>query len=117
MIGKSSQSLVCRQLTSGDMTPKARHLRRSRTLRTRVKLTLTFTDRQAGHPPYYTVDAGQWTFQLVNNDDWRICHVTTPEICGDVLTCITLNVKTGTMYLDRWMSYEVVGVVQSPAYA
>ncbi len=36
---------------------------------------------------FYDDNAGDWTFQLVNQHGWRVCGVQIPPMCGTVLRC------------------------------
>lgn len=35
----------------------------------------------------WDVDAGTWTFHLIDSDGWQVCGVDTPDICTQVFVC------------------------------
>jgi hypothetical protein len=41
----------------------------------------------SGNGGAWDMDAGTWTFHLVNSDGWQVCDVDTPDICAQVFVC------------------------------
>ncbi|GAA5187761.1 hypothetical protein GCM10023322_36810 [Rugosimonospora acidiphila] len=57
------------------------------TLTEPVTLSFAYVDPQPAGAVFDDVDAGAWTFHLVNSDGWQVCEVDAPQLCGKVLAC------------------------------